>query len=91
MLRKNHIQIYQTTTSFYEEKKIEVYKKTDFSIEKMGNLGDCIFKLVPWERIFYPCRYTDWYVLDIVTIYDHKTKLNCTITRAFELLGLHQQ
>ena len=39
---KNHIKIYQTTTSFYLKKDLKLIQ-TDFFSEKMRNSGSCIY------------------------------------------------
>ena len=60
MHRKNHIKIYQTTTSFYSKKDLKLIKQF-FSSEKMSNSNNCIYIMLtrPSERIFNSMCYTD--------------------------------
>ena len=59
-IRKNHIQIYQTTTSFYEKKNLKYIKNKFYSSEKLKNSGNFIYEYAYslFGQDFNPMRFT---------------------------------
>ena len=58
--RKNHIKIYQTTTSFYSKKDLKLIKNRKFLVKNWENSGNCIMIMLTYssEMIFNWMSYT---------------------------------